>query len=57
MASGEFNDIDPASAGRLILSGINWMHRWYDPDKELSAEEIADQYADILLSGIAKKQK
>ena len=54
VASGEFNDVDPASAGRLVLSGINWMHRWYDPDKELSAEQIVDEYADILLAGIAK---
>jgi TetR/AcrR family transcriptional regulator, cholesterol catabolism regulator len=55
VASGEFNDVDPASTGRLVLSGINWMHRWYDPEKVLSAEEIVDQYADILLGGIAKK--
>lgn len=52
--TGEFNDVDPAMTGRLILSGINWMHRWYDPAKELTAEEIVDQYADILLRGIAK---
>lgn len=55
VASGEFNDLDPVSTGRLVLSGINWMHRWYDPEKALSAEEIVDQYADILLMGIARK--
>ncbi|MCO6188487.1 TetR/AcrR family transcriptional regulator [Rhizobium sp. L1K21] len=55
VASGEFNEVDPAGAGRLVLSGINWMHRWYDPEKAMSAEEIVDQYADILLCGIARK--
>lgn len=55
IASGEFNAVDPAMAGRLILSGINWMHRWYDPEKGLTAEEIVDQYADILLGGLKKQ--
>ena len=50
--SGEFNDVDPAMTGRLVLSGINWMHRWHDPDKELTPAEIVNQYADILLSGL-----
>lgn len=50
--AGEFRDVDPATTGRLILSGINWMHRWLDPDKELTAQEVAGQYADILLNGI-----
>lgn len=50
--SGDFAPVDPAMAGRLVLSGINWMHRWYDPSKGLSAEEIVDQYADILLGGM-----
>jgi AcrR family transcriptional regulator len=52
--SGEFNPIDPAMTGRLILSGINWMHRWHDPDKSLTPEQIVDQYADILLAGVKK---
>lgn len=50
--SGEFRPVDPAMAGRLVLSGINWMHRWFDSDKELSAEEVIEQYADMLLGGL-----
>lgn len=53
--AGTFADVDPAMAGRLILSGINWMHRWYDPEKGLTAEEIVDQYADMILNGIIKR--
>lgn len=52
--SGEFRDIDPADAGRLILSSINWMHRWFDPEKTLTAEEIANRYADLILNGMKK---
>lgn len=54
--SGEFREIDPAAAGRLILSGINWMHRWYDPKGAMSAEEIVNQYADIVVHGLACRQ-
>lgn len=53
--TGEFRDIDPAMAGRLVLSGINWMHRWYDPAKPLSAEAIAGEYCDMLLGGFASR--
>ncbi|MDF1726234.1 MAG: TetR/AcrR family transcriptional regulator [Sulfitobacter sp.] len=53
--SGEFGPVDPAMAGRLILSGINWMHRWFDPDRGLTAEEIVNQYADIVLGGLIKR--
>ncbi|MEW5422277.1 TetR/AcrR family transcriptional regulator [Amorphus sp. 3PC139-8] len=53
--AGEFRDVDPANAGRLILSGINWMTRWFDPAKTYTAEEIVDQYADIILSGIVRR--
>lgn len=53
--SGEFQPVDPAMAGRLVLSGINWMHRWFDPEKGLSAEEIVDQYADIILGGLNRR--
>ena len=50
--AGEFRDIDPADAGRLILSSINWMHRWFDPAKEHTAEEFAARYADLILNGM-----
>lgn len=55
IANGEFNDVDPGTAGRLILSGINWMHRWYDPEKGATAEQIVDQYADIILGGMVRQ--
>ncbi|MCC6000795.1 MAG: TetR family transcriptional regulator [Pararhodobacter sp.] len=52
--AGEFREVDPADAGRLVLSAINWMHRWFDPEKELSAEEIAARYADLILHGMKR---
>ena len=53
--NGEFEPVDPAITGRLILSGINWMHRWWSPDGERSAQQIADDYADIILKGMIRR--
>lgn len=52
--AGEFRDVDPADAGRLILSAINWMHRWFDPSKQVTAEEFAERYADLILRGMTR---
>ena len=41
--AGEMRDVDVAMAGRLILSSLNWMHRWYNPAKSMKPEQIADR--------------
>ncbi|MEZ5729893.1 MAG: TetR/AcrR family transcriptional regulator [Burkholderiaceae bacterium] len=53
--SGEFNPTDPAMTGRLILSGINWMHRWYDPAKPMTPAQIASAYFDTFYQGLARR--
>lgn len=55
VANGEFNDVDPAMTGRVILSSINWMHRWYNPDKKMTPPEIVDAYFGIILKGLDKR--
>ena len=41
-----------ALTGRLVLSSLNWLHRWYSPTGKLTPVEIVGTYADILLGGI-----
>lgn len=53
--AGEFREIDEAMTGRLILSALNWMHRWYDPGGESSPQEIADMFFDMIFKGLEKK--
>ncbi len=53
MASGEFKDVDPAITGRLVLSMINGLSRWFRPEGPLSIDQVIDQYLDTLLGGIA----
>jgi AcrR family transcriptional regulator len=50
--SGEFRDVDPAIAGRLLLSSINSMSRWHKPDGALSAHAVVEQFLDIILVGL-----
>ena len=44
--------IDPAIATFGILGMCAWTYQWYREDGRMSAEEIADSFAEIALSGI-----
>jgi AcrR family transcriptional regulator len=50
--AGEIRNVDVPMAGRLILSSLNWMHRWYNPNKSATPEQIADFYFDIVFNGL-----
>lgn len=50
--SGEFRDVDPAIAGRLLLASINSMSRWHKPNGTLSARDVVEQFLDIVLTGL-----
>lgn len=52
VARGDFRNVDPASAGRAVLSLLNWMARWYRPDGPNTAAAFALEYADLLLKGL-----
>jgi AcrR family transcriptional regulator len=53
--SGDFTPTDPKMATRLVLSAVNWLPQWYNPDGPLSPEEIADSFCDIVLAGIKNR--
>jgi AcrR family transcriptional regulator len=47
----------PGSAKLLsfaILGAINWIPRWFNPDGASSSDEIADQFADYLVTGLRR---
>jgi AcrR family transcriptional regulator len=50
--AGKIRKVDEAMTGRLILSSLNWMQRWYDPKLSLSPQEIADIYFDLIFHGL-----
>ncbi|MEI2384684.1 TetR/AcrR family transcriptional regulator [Breoghania sp. JC706] len=51
-AAGAFAFDDAPLVARGILGMLNWMTRWYNPGGRKAAEEIAADYARIVLKGI-----
>lgn len=56
IASGEFRRVDVRITGIALTSMLNWAYVWYSPEGELSAEQLADQYVDLLVSGLRPRQ-
>jgi AcrR family transcriptional regulator len=52
VAAGEFRKVDPAIAGRLLLSAMNQLTRWHSPKGTLSPRDVIEQYLDIVLLGL-----
>lgn len=49
IASGEFRIVEPQMATLAILGMCNWLVQWYNPNGAISAQAIADMYADFAL--------
>ncbi len=45
-------DLDSKLIGFAILGMINWVYIWFSKEGKYSAEEIADTFSEIILSGI-----
>ena len=52
VARGEMRAVDPVSAGRAVLSMLNWMARWFHPGGAKTAPDVAREYADLLFRGL-----
>lgn len=52
IASSEVRAIDPAIAGRFLLSGLNQMTHWHRPDGRLGVTEVMQQFLDMALHGL-----
>jgi TetR/AcrR family transcriptional regulator, cholesterol catabolism regulator len=51
---GVFNETDKKFAALTILSSVNWIVEWYQPDGNLNAEQIAEKLSNFILSGLEK---
>lgn len=53
----EFRPLKPLSiVAFMILGMVNWTYTWYDPDGELSIEEIAARYIDFIFNAILTEE-
>ncbi|MFN4994021.1 MAG: TetR/AcrR family transcriptional regulator [Bacteroidota bacterium] len=50
-----FDNVDEKFAALTILSSVNWIHQWYNPDGSMNPSQIAKKLADIIIGGIRKK--
>ncbi|WP_436771735.1 TetR/AcrR family transcriptional regulator [Yinghuangia sp. YIM S09857] len=55
VADGEFMAVDPKIAGFAAIGMCNWMFKWYRPDGEYTAEELAAMLARFALGGLLRR--
>jgi AcrR family transcriptional regulator len=55
MADGSIAACNPKLAAFAAAGAINWIGTWYRPDGGMTGEEIASGFAELLTSGLAKR--
>lgn len=53
--AGLFDCKDTALATRALMGLLNWTLTWYRADGSKTIEQIADEYADLILKGLLKE--
>ena len=48
-------DLDVRLTRLMILGAVNWMAQWYAAGKSRSADEIAEEFATMMLDGVLKE--
>jgi AcrR family transcriptional regulator len=54
MASGVFAPGDPKLLAFALFGAVNWIPRWFNPNGPSTSQEIADRFADYLISGLRR---
>lgn len=54
ISEGVFREVDPVMATRSLFGIMNWTLTWFDPRGKSSIDQISEQYADLLFSGLLK---
>lgn len=52
IAAGELRPVEPAMAGRFLLSALNYMPRWHKPEGKYTAVQVMQQFLDMLMYGL-----
>ncbi len=47
-------DANPRALARILISGLNSLASWYHPGGELRLEDLARQFADMVLCGLSR---
>jgi AcrR family transcriptional regulator len=52
MTCGTFAPGDPKLLAFALFGAVNWIPRWFSPNGAATSQEIADRFADYLISGL-----
>jgi len=52
--SGHFRDVDPRLTSRAWLGMHNYTYLWLKPGGALSAEQVAERFADLFIEGVSR---
>lgn len=50
--SGEFRQIDVVTTGIAFTSILNWSYVWYSPEGDLTTDDLADRFTELLIGGL-----
>lgn len=48
-------EVDPKLAAMAIFGMLNWVATWWRPDGPSTPEEVADEFTDLALAGLARR--
>lgn len=51
---GAFREVDAKIAVFAILGAVNWIARWYTPGGRARGPDLGQQFADLLIRGVAR---
>ncbi|WP_293484412.1 TetR/AcrR family transcriptional regulator [Phenylobacterium sp.] len=52
MADGSIAPVDPKFTEFWILGSLSWMPKWFDPQGDLSADEVAQSFITLISDGL-----
>jgi len=57
IADGSVRPCDPGMFSALLFGALNWVPRWYSESGKLSIPQVADNFMDTLIDGIAAQRR
>lgn len=49
---GSLRSMQPVVAAYFFMGAVNWLLKWYQPDKSIGADDLGEQFAALFLDGI-----
>ena len=52
IVEGEFHHVNSRFTVRTLLSSLNWIHNWYQPNGKMTPEEIGEELSAFFIRGL-----